>query len=65
VKDAAHVCFAFCNDPGTFRSRHKIVLPSDIKGDKVREVLERGVATTIGFPWQSIILFGIDKVSWG
>jgi len=87
MKDV-HVCFAFFNDPGTFHSRHKIVLPSDIKGDKVRpgnatmgamvtllggtnvqssapearEVLERGVANTIGFPWQSIVLFGIDKV---
>jgi TRAP-type transport system periplasmic protein len=27
-----------------------------------REVLERGVANTIGFPWGSIVLFGIDKV---
>src|ERR1700712_3522397 len=87
MKDV-HVCFAFLNDPGTFHSRHKIVLPTDIKGDKVRpgnatmgamvtllggtnvqssapearEVLERGVASTIGFPWQSIVLFGIDKV---
>jgi TRAP-type C4-dicarboxylate transport system substrate-binding protein len=25
-------------------------------------VLERGVANTIGFPWGSIVLFGIDKV---
>jgi TRAP-type C4-dicarboxylate transport system substrate-binding protein len=83
-----HFCFAFFNDPGTFHSRHKIVLPDDIKGDKVRpgnagmgamvtllggtnvqasapearEVLERGVANTIGFPWGSILLFGIDKV---
>ncbi len=83
-----HVCFAFVNDPGTFHSRHKIVLPTDIKGDKVRpgnagqgafvtllggtnvqssapearEVLERGVANTIGFPWGSIVLFGIDRV---
>jgi TRAP-type C4-dicarboxylate transport system substrate-binding protein len=87
MKDV-HVCFAFLNDPGTFHSRHKIVLPDDIKGDKVRpgnagqgamvtllggtnvqssapearEVLERGVANTIGFPWGSIVLFGIDKV---
>jgi TRAP-type C4-dicarboxylate transport system substrate-binding protein len=87
MKDV-HVCFAFVNDPGTFHSRHKIVLPTDIKGDKVRpgnagqgafvtllggtnvqssapearEVLERGVANTIGFPWGSIVLFGIDKV---
>jgi TRAP-type C4-dicarboxylate transport system substrate-binding protein len=87
MKDV-HVCFAFFNDPGTFHSRHKILLPTDIKGDKVRpgnatmgamvtllggtnvqasapearEVLERGVADTIGFPWESIVLFGIDKV---
>jgi len=27
-----------------------------------REVLERGVADAITFPWQSTILFGIDKV---
>jgi TRAP-type C4-dicarboxylate transport system substrate-binding protein len=27
-----------------------------------REMLERGVADAITFPWQSIILFGIDKV---
>jgi TRAP-type transport system periplasmic protein len=83
-----HYCFGFFNDPGTFHSKHKIVLPEDIKGDKVRpgdatvgamvsllggtnvqasapearEVLERGVANTIGFPWGSIVLFGIDKV---
>ncbi|OYV38827.1 MAG: C4-dicarboxylate ABC transporter [Rhodospirillales bacterium 20-64-7] len=35
MKDV-HVCFAFVNDPGTWHSRHKIVLPTDIKGDKVR-----------------------------
>jgi TRAP-type C4-dicarboxylate transport system substrate-binding protein len=29
---------------------------------EAREVLERGVANTIGFPWGSIILFGMDKV---
>jgi TRAP-type C4-dicarboxylate transport system substrate-binding protein len=29
---------------------------------EAREVLERGVANTIGFPWGSIPLFGIDKV---
>lgn len=87
MKDT-HYCFAFLNDPGTFHSRHKIVAPTDIKGDKVRpgnagqgamvtllggtnvqssapearEILERGVANTIGFPWGSIVLFGIDKV---
>ena len=83
-----HFCFAFVNDPGTFHSKHKIVAPEDIKGDKVRpgnagqgafvtllggtnvqssapearDILERGVANTIGFPWGSIVLFGIDKV---
>ncbi len=29
---------------------------------EAREVLERGVADAITFPWHSIILFGIDKV---
>jgi TRAP-type C4-dicarboxylate transport system substrate-binding protein len=87
MKDV-HFCFAFVLDPGSFHSRHKIVMPEDIKGDKVRpggagqgamvtllggtnvqasapearEVLERGVANTIIFPWGSIVLFGIDKV---
>ena len=83
-----HYCFAFLLDPAAFHSRHKIVLPEDLKGDKVRpgdatqgalvtmlggtnvqasapearEVLERGVANTIIFPWGSMALFGIDKV---
>jgi TRAP-type C4-dicarboxylate transport system substrate-binding protein len=87
MKDT-HFCFAFLLDPQAFHSRHKILLPEDIKGDKVRpgdatqgafvtllggtnvqasapearEVLERGVANTIIFPWGSISLFGIDKV---
>jgi TRAP-type transport system periplasmic protein len=87
MKDT-HFCFAFLLDPEAFHSRHKILLPADIKGDKVRpgdatqgafvtllggtnvqasapearEVLERGVANTIIFPWGSISLFGIDKV---
>jgi TRAP-type C4-dicarboxylate transport system substrate-binding protein len=87
MKDV-RVCFAFVLDPGTFHSRHKIVSPDDLKGDKVRpgdatlgamvtllggtnvqssapearEVLERGVANTITFPWGSLNLFGIDKV---
>jgi len=30
---------------------------------EAREVLERGVADAITFPWHSIILFGIDKVT--
>ena len=29
---------------------------------EAREMLERGVADAITFPWGSIILFGIDKV---
>jgi len=81
-------CFAFIHDPGTFHSKKKLPLPSDIKGLKVRpatstigqmvtllggtnvqasapearDMLERGVADAITFPWGSIILFGIDKV---
>lgn len=81
-------CFAFVHDPGTFHSRKKIVLPSDVKGMKVRpatdtigqmitllggtnvqssapevrEIIERGVAEAVTFPWGSILLFGIDKV---
>jgi TRAP-type C4-dicarboxylate transport system substrate-binding protein len=81
-------CFAFVHDPGTFHARKKIILPSDIKGMKIRpatstigqmvtalggtnvqasapesrDMLERGVADAITFPWGSIPLFGIDKV---
>lgn len=81
-------CFAFVHDPGTFHSRKKIVLPTDVKGMKirpatgtignmvtvlggtnvqgspaeVREIIERGVADAVTFPWGSIPLFGIDKV---
>lgn len=81
-------CFAFVHDPGTFHSRKKITVPSDIKGMKVRpatdtigqmitmlggtnvqssapevrEIIERGVADAVTFPWGSIPLFGIDKV---
>jgi len=81
-------CFAFVHDPGTFHARKKIVLPTDIKGMKIRpatstigqmvtslggtnvqasapesrDMLERGVADAITFPWGSIVLFGIDKV---
>ena len=82
------VCFAFVHDPGTFHARKKILLPTDIKGMKIRpatstigqmvtslggtnvqssapearDMLERGVADAITFPWGSIVLFGIDKV---
>lgn len=81
-------CFAFVHDPGTFHSRKKITVPTDIKGMKirpatdtigqmvtmlggtnvqasapeVREIIERGVADAVTFPWGSIPLFGIDKV---
>lgn len=81
-------CFAFVHDPGTFHSRVKITLPTDIKGMKIRpagdsvgqvvtllggtnvqasapearDVLEKGIADAITFPWGSLPLFGIDKV---
>jgi TRAP-type transport system periplasmic protein len=87
MKDV-HFCFAFAHDPGAFHSRKKILLPSDLKGMKVRpatstigqmvtslggtnvqssapearDILERGVADAITFPWGSLTLFGIDKV---
>jgi TRAP-type C4-dicarboxylate transport system substrate-binding protein len=81
-------CFAFVHDPGTFHTRKKIALPSDLKGMKIRpatstigqmvtslggtnvqasapearDMLERGVADALTFPWGSVVLFGIDKV---
>ncbi|MFO1273475.1 MAG: TRAP transporter substrate-binding protein [Rubrivivax sp.] len=81
-------CFAFVHDPGSLHSRKKVVLPTDMKGMKVRpatstigqmvttlggtnvqasapesrDMLERGVADAITFPWGSLGLFGIDKV---
>lgn len=87
MKDV-HFCFAFAHDPGSFHSRKKVVLPTEIKGMKVRpasatigqmitvlggtnvqssapearDMLERGVADAITFPWGSLGLFGIDKV---
>jgi TRAP-type C4-dicarboxylate transport system substrate-binding protein len=87
MKDV-HFCFAFAHDPGSFHSRKKVVLPSEIKGMKVRpatatigqmitvlggtnvqssapearDMIERGVADAITFPWGSLGLFGIDKV---
>ena len=87
MKDV-HFCFAFANDPGALHSRKKVVLPTDLKGMKVRpatatigqmvtllggtnvqasapesrDMLERGVADAITFPWGSLSLFGIDKV---
>ncbi|HLN11116.1 MAG TPA: TRAP transporter substrate-binding protein, partial [Xanthobacteraceae bacterium] len=82
-------CLAFVHDPGAFHSNKKIVVPSDIKGMKirpaqatiaemvtqlggtniqasapeVRDVLEKGVADAVTFPWGSVVLFGIDKVT--
>ena len=87
MKDV-HFCFAFAHDPGALHSKKKVLLPSEIKGMKIRpatstigqmvttlggtnvqssapearDMLERGVAEAITFPWGSLILFGIDKV---
>lgn len=87
MKDV-HFCFAFAHDPGALHARKKVLLPTDIKGMKIRpatstigqmvttlggtnvqssapearDMLERGVADAITFPWGSLILFGIDKV---
>jgi TRAP-type C4-dicarboxylate transport system substrate-binding protein len=82
-------CLAFVHDPGAFHANRKIVVPSDIKGMKirpahatiaelvtqlggtniqasapeVRDVLEKGVADAVTFPWGSVVLFGLDKVT--
>src|ERR1700704_4289945 len=82
-------CLAFIHDPGAFHSNKKIVLPSDVKGMKirpaeamiasfvtqlrgtnvqssapeVRDIMEKGVADAVTFPWGSLVLFGIDKVT--
>jgi TRAP-type C4-dicarboxylate transport system substrate-binding protein len=83
------MCVAFAQDPNTFHSVKKIVLPGDIRNMKVRpangtvaqvitmlggtnvqasiaearDVLDRGVASAITIPWQSVVTFGIDKVT--
>jgi TRAP-type C4-dicarboxylate transport system substrate-binding protein len=89
MKDV-HYCFSFVLDPVAWHSTNKkIVLPSDIKGMKirpaqgtiaawvtqlggtnvqssapeVRDVLAKGVADAVTFPWGSMLLFGIDKVT--
>jgi TRAP-type C4-dicarboxylate transport system substrate-binding protein len=89
MKDV-HYCFSFVLDPLAWHSTNKkIVVPSDIKGMKirpsqgtlaawvtqlggtnvqssapeVREVLAKGVADAVTFPWGSMLLFGIDKVT--
>jgi TRAP-type C4-dicarboxylate transport system substrate-binding protein len=87
MKDV-HFCFAFAHDPGALHSKKKVLLPTEIKGMKIRpatstigqmvttlggtnvqssapearDMLERGVAEAITFPWGSLNLFGIDKV---
>ena len=30
---------------------------------EVRDIIERGVADAVTFPWGSVVLFGIDKVT--
>jgi TRAP-type C4-dicarboxylate transport system substrate-binding protein len=89
MKDVKY-CFSFILDPLAWHSRtKKIVVPSDIKGMKVRpsqatvaawvtllggtnvqasatevrDVLEKGVAEAVTFPWGSMILLGVDKVT--
>jgi TRAP-type C4-dicarboxylate transport system substrate-binding protein len=65
-------CLAFVHDPGTFHSRtKKIVVPDDIKGMKIRPahatmatfMTQLGGTEAVTFPWGSIPLFGIDKVT--
>ena len=83
-------CLAFIHAPSSFHSSEKkIVVPSDIKGMKirpahatmanfvtllvgtnvqssapeVRDIIERKVADAVSFPWGSLVLFGIDKVT--
>jgi TRAP-type C4-dicarboxylate transport system substrate-binding protein len=89
MKDVKY-CFSFILDPLTWHSKtKKIVVPADIKGEKVRpsqstvaawvtllggtnvqasatevrEVMERGVADAVNFPWGSLPLLGVDKVT--
>jgi TRAP-type C4-dicarboxylate transport system substrate-binding protein len=89
MKDVKY-CFSFILDPLAWHSRtKKIVVPSDIKGMKVRpsqataaawvtllggtnvqasatevrDVLEKGVADAVTFPWGSTVLLGVDKVT--
>jgi TRAP-type C4-dicarboxylate transport system substrate-binding protein len=89
MKDVKY-CFSFILDPLTWHSKNKkIVVPADIKGEKVRpsqstvaawvtllggtnvqasatevrELMDRGVADAVNFPWGSIPLLGVDKVT--
>ena len=89
MKDVKY-CFTFVLDPGTWHSsKKKIVVPTDIKGMKVRpsqatiaawvtllggtnvqasatevrDVMDKGVAEAVIFPWGSVPLLGVDKVT--
>ncbi len=89
MKDV-HYCFSFVLDPVGWHSiSKKIVVPTDIRGMKirpaqgtiaawvtllggtnvqssapeVRDILAKGVADAVTFPWGSTVLFGIDKVT--
>ncbi|HEY7246873.1 MAG TPA: TRAP transporter substrate-binding protein [Xanthobacteraceae bacterium] len=89
MKDVKY-CFSFILDPLTWHSsKKKIVVPSDIRGMKVRpsqatvaawvkllggtnvqasatevrDVMEKGVAEAVTFPWGSVPLLGVDKVT--
>jgi TRAP-type C4-dicarboxylate transport system substrate-binding protein len=89
MKDVKY-CFSFILDPLTWHSsKKKIVVPSDVKGMKVRpsqatvaawvtllggtnvqasatevrDVMEKGVAEAVTFPWGSVPLLGVDKVT--
>jgi TRAP-type C4-dicarboxylate transport system substrate-binding protein len=82
-------CLAFVHDPSGIHARKQILMPSDLRGLKVRpahatvaelvtslggtnvqasapearDLLDRGVADALFFPWGSLVLFGIDKVT--
>ena len=89
MKDVKY-CFSFILEPTTWHSsKKKIMVPSDIKGMKirpsqatiaawvtqlggtnvqasateVRDVMEKGVAEAVMFPWGSVPLLGVDKVT--
>jgi hypothetical protein len=33
------------------------------RGSQVRDIIEKGVADAVTFPWGSVVLFGVDKVT--
>ena len=79
VHDPRHVPFQDQEDHGAgrhqghedpARARHDRRLVTQLGGTnvqaaapEVRDVLEKGVADAVTFPWGSIVLFGIDKVT--